>query len=113
MSVIVITHPFEGPVCAPCLEIQLTDFRNKIKETWNRLNNDGKVGHVVRIPFKLNENLPWETPITMRSGTDLCMTHLFISVNAAAEQMAAFKESDSKPGLVDPFTGGKLQLGKN
>jgi hypothetical protein len=112
MSIIVITHPFESmDLCAPCLEIQLTDFRNKIKERWNAYNNDGKVGHIVEIPFQLNPNLPWELPVTSRGGTYLCLTHLFHSVNAAAEQMAALKESTGKPGLVDPFTGGKLQLG--
>jgi hypothetical protein len=97
MSVILITHPFGGmDVCATCLELQMHNFRNSIKEQWNRYNNDGKFGRV-EIPFKLNPVLLWEEPITIINNQNICLTHYFTRLNLGIEK--AMGES-GKPTLA-------------
>jgi hypothetical protein len=101
MSLIVITHPFEGAdICATCLQMQLTWFRNEIKEQWNRYNNDGKVDHRVEIPLKLNPTLLCEQGATIVNGSYVCPTHMFNSINAAIEQAQAMEEAAKKPRIV-------------
>jgi hypothetical protein len=85
MSAIRITSPFDGAdYCAICVRLQMINFRNKIKEQWNRFNKDGKSG-IVEIPFQLDPNLLWEEPITCEAGTLLCLTHFFNMVNSQVE----------------------------
>lgn len=100
MSLIIITHPFEGAeMCASCLQFQLTWFRNQIKEQWNAANNDGKVGHRIEIPLQLNPLMPMEMGATIVNGNIVCPTHMFNDINQAIEQQTKMAEAASKPRL--------------
>lgn len=101
MSVIRIKFDYENEFgcCAGCFQLQLTDFRNKIKEQWNRYSNDGKKG-IVDIPFEINPNLLFEEPVVTVSGTDLCATHYFNQINSTIEQQSALQEAVNKPRIV-------------
>jgi hypothetical protein len=99
MSVIQIRHQFEaGSVCGICLELQFHDFRNKIKEQWNRFNRDGK-RTLAYIDFVLNPNLLWDEPITQYNGVDVCITHYFIAINTKIELLAG-QGQQKRPGLI-------------
>lgn len=115
MSTIKIDHPFDsGDVCAACLDIQLTHWRNHNKETWNRYNNDGKRG-MVHMNFTLNPSLLWDEPITMVNGSPICLTHKFVMLNAQYETAEAQRANGGKPGLLIPQGDiqGFLKKGQN
>ena len=100
MSLIVITHPYDGEqMCATCLQLQLRWFRNEIKEQWNRYNNDGKDSNRVSIPLKLNPHYLFEQGVTFINGSLICITHMFNGINAAIEQEMAIAEAAKKPKL--------------
>ncbi len=95
MSLIVITTPWDGmppEMCATCLQIQLTWFRNEIKEQWNRYNNDGKpMSNRINIPLRLNPDYIMEMGATIVNGSLVCVTHMFNALNNAAEMEAEMK----------------------
>lgn len=100
MSLIVITHPFEGSdCCSTCLNFQLRVFRNKIKEQWNRFNNDGKNDNRVEIPLELDLKYLMEQSCTIVNGSGICMTHMFNAINAQIESEQAMLEAAKKPRL--------------
>lgn len=114
MSVIVIKHPYEGlDMCSVCLQIQLRSFRNKIKERWNRYNNDGKNTERVEIELELDPLYICEQACSTVNGSGVCLTHMFNGVNAAIEQEEMMAKAASTPKLVvaegslDGFKKGK------
>jgi len=103
MSTIKIVYPdFGESVCATCILLQLSRWRNDNKEQWNELNNDGKVGRIVEMRFDPDFRMLWEMPITSLNGSLICLTHYFIQLNTQIETM-------NKPQLE---TGSNLQLFK-
>jgi len=83
---------FGTDICSTCVTIQLINFRNEIKEQWNRYSNDGKTG-IVYIKFIPSSKLLWEEPITEVGGTTFCITHYFNRLNSEVEQA-------QKPALI-------------
>ena len=108
MSTIIITSPYEDcNICATCLQLQLSWFRNQIKEQWNRFNNDGKLG-IVRIPLEINPMYPMEMAATMVNGNLTCVTHMLISLNNVIEASNRPKSRlDVAPGPLDGLKNAK------
>lgn len=106
MSLIqIITEDFFDNCCTTCLEIQFLNFRNEVKEQWNRYNNDGKKSKV-QITFRLYDHLPWWEPVVTFGGKDLCITHFFTEVNRSMENnvnQALTPKLAIAPGSIDGF----------
>jgi len=88
-------------MCCICLQLQLVWFRNEIKERWNQLNNDGKVGQKVEIPLKLNPAYPMEMAATIMNGNAVCVTHILNTINQQIEVQSAMQ---NKP-RIQPAQG--------
>lgn len=100
MSLIVIKSPLDGSdSCATCLNFQLRAFRNKIKEQWNRYNNDGKHENRVELQLDLDPKYLMEQSACIINGSGICVTHMFNAINATIESEEAMREAAKKPNL--------------
>lgn len=103
MSTFKIQHDFvEEDVCAICVNIQLTAYREKIKEQFNEIISDGKTG-IRKVLFQPSKDYLWESPITMVGGELVCLTHFFLNMNKVIENMKKGPSIQPATGSMDGF----------